>query len=208
MKALLLIDIQNDFLPGGMVEVPDGDQVIPIALQIIDLFDCVLFIRDWHPANHCSFAANHLWRKPGQNLEWKGVDQLLWPMHCIQDSFGAELAFTLPQEKIHHQVFKGTDPDFDSYSGFFDNARKNPTDLASFLHEKGIKDLYLMGLPLEFGVRYTALDAVALGFRTWIVEEGCKALNAQPRDEELVWKELRDSGVSLISSSKIAPISG
>ncbi|MBK7408146.1 MAG: bifunctional nicotinamidase/pyrazinamidase [Saprospirales bacterium] len=208
MKALLLIDLQNDYLPGGMVEVPEGDQVIPVANRLMEVFDLVIAVRDWHPANHQCFAANHLWRRPGQLIKLGEVDQLLWPMHCVQHSFGAELAIALRNEKIHRHFFKGTDPEVDSYSCFFDNARKNDTGLATFLHEKGVEELYLLGLPLEFGVRYTAIDALALGFRTWVIEDGCKAQNAEPGDGERIWKELREQGANLLQSAELVPLSG
>ena len=208
MKALLLIDLQNDYMPGGMVEVPEGDQVIPVANRMMEVFDLVIAVRDWHPATHQCFAANHLWRRPGQTIELGGVDQLLWPMHGVQHSFGAELAIALKEENIHRHFFKGTDPEVDSYSAFFDNARQNDTGLASFLHEKGVEELYLLGLPIEFSVRYTALDALALGFRTWVIEDGCKAQNVEPSDGDRILGELQEQGVRLLQSAELTPISG
>lgn len=177
MKALILIDLQNDFCPGGMSEVPGGGQAVAVANRLMDRFDLVVSVRDWHPGNHTSFAANHLWRRPGQTIVTHGIPQLLWPIHCVQNSFGAELAIALRQEKIHRHFFKGGDPEMDSYGGFFDNARKNESGLASFLHEKQVEELYLCGLPLEFSVRNTALDALALGFKTWVLSDACMPLH-------------------------------
>ena len=205
MKALLLIDLQNDFFPGGMVEVAHGNEVVPVANRLMEVFDLVVAVRDWHPANHGCFAANHLWRRPGQMIELGGVEQMLWPIHCVQNSFGAEMAMGLKEEKIHRHFFKGTDPEVDSYSGFFDNAHQNDTGLATFLHGNNVEELYLLGLPLEFGVKYSALDALALGFRTWIIEDGCKAQNA---DGDVILAELRERGAKLIPSILLLPNSG
>ncbi|MBK6904187.1 MAG: bifunctional nicotinamidase/pyrazinamidase [Saprospirales bacterium] len=176
MKALILIDLQNDFGPGGMAEIPGSGQAIAVANLLMEKFGCVAAVRDWHPANHLSFAANHPWRKPWQIIESHGLPQLLWPMHCVQNTFGAEMAIALRQEKIDRHFFKGTDPDMDSYGGFFDNAHLNDSGLASYLHERGIEELYLLGFPLEFGVKQTALDGLALGFRVRIVEDACPAM--------------------------------
>ncbi|MFZ2900701.1 MAG: bifunctional nicotinamidase/pyrazinamidase [Saprospiraceae bacterium] len=199
MKALILIDLSNDFCPGGMVEVPEGNQVVEVANRLMDAFELVVSVRDWHPAGHLSFAANHLWRRPGQEIELQGQTQLLWPMHCVQNSFGAELAMRLRQEKITRHFFKGTDPEADSYSAFFDNQKKNDTGLATFLHENGVEDVYLMGLPCEFGVRYSALDALALGFRTWVVADGCRAIE----ENEPVFEEIRGQGGKVILSEEL-----
>ena len=203
MNALLLIDLCNDFCPGGMVEVPEGNRVIPIANQLMDVFELTISVRDWHPADHVSFAANHLWRKPGQVIEAAGVEQLLWPMHCVQHSFGAELAIRLQIDKISRHFFKGADPDIDSYSAFFDNARQNHTGLSTFLHQNGVTDVYILGLPTEYGVRYTALDALALGFNTWIFEDGCLPHDADPQTQRTILRELQDQGARLISSQKL-----
>lgn len=187
-----------------MAEVPGGHQVIGVANRLMAVFELVISVRDWHPASHVSFAANHLWRRPGQEIELDGLTQLLWPMHGVQNSFGAELAMGLNQEGIHRHFFKGTDPETDSYSAFFDNAKKNHTGLATFLHENQVEDLYLMGLPVEFGVRYSALDALALGFRTWVVEDGCKASDENTQ----AFQDILDKGAELIRSEKILENAG
>jgi nicotinamidase/pyrazinamidase len=199
MNALILIDLSNDFCPGGMVEVPGGNQVVEVANRLMEAFELVVSVRDWHPAGHLSFAANHLWRRPGQEIELHGQTQLLWPMHCVQNSFGAELAMRLRQEKITRHFFKGTDAETDSYSAFFDNLKKNDTGLATFLHENGVEDVYLIGLPCEFGVRYSALDALALGFRAWVVADGCRAIHGN----EPVFKEIQEQGGQIILSEEL-----
>ena len=201
MKALILIDLQNDFCLGGMVEVPGSEKAVAAANRLMERFELVVAVRDWHPANHVSFAANHLWRKPGQTIDLHGMPQLLWPMHGVQNSFGAELAIGLDETKIHRHFFKGTDPETDCYGAFFDNPRKNETGLATFLHEKGVENIYLLGLPLEFGVRQTALDALALGFQVSVVEDGCRALDPEKGAEAL--EEMRKQGAVLLSSNEI-----
>src|SRR6187402_3494434 len=130
MKALLLIDIQNDFLPSGALTVPAGDQVIAVANRLMPEYELVVATQDWHPENHESFASQHAGRSIGEIKQLHGLDQILWPKHCVQGSYGAELAAELDQERIHHIVPKGTDPSVDSYSAFFDNARRNSTGLA------------------------------------------------------------------------------
>lgn len=199
MKALILIDLSNDFCPGGMVEVPEGHQAVETANRLMDAFGLVVSVRDWHPAGHLSFAANHLWRKPGQVIDLNGHPQLLWPMHSVQHSFGAELAMRLRQEKIARHFFKGTDPETDSYSAFFDNLKNNDTGLASYLHENGVEEVCLLGLPTEFGVRYSALDALALGFRTWVVADGCRAME----ENEPIFEEIRGQGGQIILSEEL-----
>ena len=118
-RALILVDIQNDFLPGGALEVGDGNAVVPVANTLMQHFDLVVASKDWHPANHGSFAANHPWRKPGQVIDLNGLDQILWPIHCVQESYGAEFARDLQDEQIEKIFYKGTDPEIDSYSAFF-----------------------------------------------------------------------------------------
>lgn len=184
-----------------MAEVAGSHQAIAVANRMMERFELVVAVRDWHPGNHGSFAANHPWRRPGQTIDLHGIPQLLWPMHCVQNSFGAELALALNQEKISRHFFKGTDPEVDSYGGFFDNARKNESGLVHFLREKGVEELYLLGLTLEFGVRYTAHDALALGFKTRVIGDGCSASN--PVDGGKILEEIVDRGGLLIQSNEI-----
>ncbi|MGH1436487.1 MAG: bifunctional nicotinamidase/pyrazinamidase, partial [Lewinella sp.] len=165
-SALLLIDLQNDFCPLGALPVEEGDLVIPIANALIPHFDTIVATQDWHPANHGSFAANHPWRKPGQVIDLHGLPQVLWPIHCVQESFGAEFVQELHQEKITKVFTKGTDPTIDSYSGFFDNDHRKATGMGDWLKEQGIDTVYVMGLATDYCVKFTALDALELGFTT------------------------------------------
>ena len=203
MKALLLVDIQNDFCPGGALEVKEGDQVVPIANQLMEYFDLVVATKDWHPANHGSFAANHPWRYPGQIIELDGLEQILWPIHCVKDSFGALLVKTLNTEKIEKIFQKGTDPNIDSYSGFFDNAHRKATGLGNFLKDKGVEEVYVMGLAQDYCVKYTILDALELGFKTYLIADGTRAVNLNPGDGDNAIKEMKAKGAIVINSNSL-----
>jgi nicotinamidase/pyrazinamidase len=201
MKALLLIDIQNDFCAHGALEVKDADAVVPIANRLMPLFDVVVATQDWHPANHKSFAANHLWRKVGQVIDLNGLPQILWPMHCVQNMMGAMFHKSLNTEGVHHVVQKGTDAEIDSYSGFFDNGKRKQTDMDDFLKSKGVKEVYIMGLATDYCVKYTALDAVALGYKTFLIEDGCRGVNLNEHDAEKAIEEMATNGVVIIDSN-------
>ncbi len=203
MRALILVDIQNDFCPGGHLEVPEGNQVVPIANALMDRFDLVVATQDWHPANHGSFAANHPWRKPGQVIDLNGLPQVLWPIHCVQESFGAEFVQALDADKIGHVFVKGTDPEIDSYSGFYDNGHRKATGMGDFLKEKGVDTVYVMGLATDYCVKFTALDAVALGFKTWLIEDGCRGVNLNAGDVEQAIADMRSGGVEVVNSSEV-----
>lgn len=204
-KALLLIDIQNDFCPGGALEVKEGNQVVPIANQLMPHFELVVATQDWHPATHGSFAANHPWRKPGQIIELDGLEQILWPIHCVQESFGAEFVQALHDEQIHQVFQKGTDPMIDSYSGFFDNGHRKSTGLAEWLRKKGVTDLVIMGLATDFCVKFTVLDALAEGFEVQVVQDGCRGVNLRAEDSDQAFQEMRAKGAKLIRSTDLVP---
>lgn len=203
MKALLLIDLQIDFLSGGALEVKDGDQVIPIANQLMEHFDLVVATKDWHPANHGSFAANHPWRKPGQVIDLNGLEQVLWTIHCVQNTFGSEFSPKLNDAGIHHIVYKGTDPEIDSYSGFHDNGHRKSTGLAEFLKEKGVEEVYIMGLATDFCVKFSVLDAIREGFRTNVVVDGCRGVNLAADDSAKAFEEMKAEGARLIQSAEV-----
>ncbi len=204
MKALILVDIQNDFCPGGALEVTEGDKVVAIANAIMDKFDLIIATQDWHPANHGSFAANHLWRKPGQVIELNGLEQILWPMHCVQESFGAEFHKDLNTEKINKIFQKGTDVEIDSYSGFFDNGRKKSTGLSDYLKDLKIEKVYVMGLATDYCVKFTALDALEQGFETYVIKDGTKGVNMQPKDSKNALLEMKEAGIHIVDSSEIS----
>lgn len=203
MRTLILVDLQNDFCPGGNLEVPKGDEVIPVANKMIPYFDLIVASKDWHPANHLSFAANHPWRRPGQVIDLNGVQQILWPMHCVQDSFGAEFVHGLQTDKISKIVYKGTDPEIDSYSAFFDNARKRSTGLGEYLQEQNVEEIYLLGLATDYCVKFTVLDAIDLGFKVHLITDGCRGINLEDGDVAKALTEMKEKGASLIASDEL-----
>lgn len=203
MKALLLVDIQNDFLPGGALPAQHGDEVIPVANCLASRFQRVYATQDWHPPDHGSFAANHPGREPFEVVELGGLEQTLWPVHCVQESHGAELAESLDRSRIARVFRKGTDPGIDSYSGFFDNGHRKATGLGEFLKEEGVSELYLLGLATDYCVKYTALDARRLGFRTVVVEDGCRGVEVQAGDVARALGEMARAGVELRRSSEV-----
>lgn len=198
MRALILVDIQNDFLPGGSLAVPSGDEVIPIANRAAQDFDLVVATQDWHPSQHGSFAANHAGKLPGDEIELAGLRQILWPTHCVQNTPGADFAAGLDQSHWTKVFRKGTDPDVDSYSGFFDNGRRHGTGLAEFLRLRDVSDVIVMGLATDYCVKYTALDAAGLGFRTHLLLAGCRGVNLQAGDVQRAIDEMQAAGVELI----------
>ena len=203
MRALILVDLQNDFCKGGALEVKNGDAAIPIANLLMPKFDIVVATQDGHPANHGSFAANHLWRKPGQVIDLYGLQQILYPIHCVQNSFGAMLKKGLNTEGVHKIIQKGTDADLDSYSGFFDNGRRKQTDLHDYLSSKNIDEVFVMGLATDYCVKFTALDALLLGYKTYFIEDGSWGMNLTEGDVDKAILEMKKAGVKIIHSSEI-----
>lgn len=203
MDALILVDIQNDFLPGGALAVKQGDEVIPIANALQKNFDLVVATQDYHPRNHLSFAANHPGKQPGDHIELKGLDQVLWPVHCVQGSQGAEFAQALDMDKVEKVFKKGTDPEIDSYSGFYDNGHLKATGLGDYLKQKGVGRVIIVGLAADYCVKFTALDAKNLGFDTIVVQDGTRAVNLQEGDFERAMDELRSKGVKISISNEI-----
>ena len=205
MKALVLVGLQSDFLAGGALPVPDGDAVIPMAnqLQLVTDFRFVVATQDWHPANHRSFAANHPGHVPGDWVKVGKGRQLLKPVHCVQQSRGAELAPSLSMTRINKVIRKGMEPDVDDYSGFFDGDHANLTGLSDYLREKNVNKVYLMGLTIEHGIKATALDAVGLGFKTWVIEDGCRPAEPHSDPARQAVEEMTGAGVTLISSKSL-----
>jgi nicotinamidase/pyrazinamidase len=204
VKALILVDLQYDFMPGGALAVPRGDEVVAVANALIARYELVVATRDWHPANHGSFASQHPGKKPGDHVLLDGVDQILWPDHCVQNTRGAELHDDLDASAIDHIVFKGIDPLVDSYSTFFDNARKRATGLEGFLLEKGVREVVLMGLATDYCVLYSALDAVTLGFQTSVVQDGCRGIDLRPGDVAASWQRMRAHGIVLLQAEGVS----
>jgi nicotinamidase/pyrazinamidase len=203
MKALILVDLQRDFFRNGALEIADAEAIIPVANRLMPLFDIVVVTQDWHPANHQSFAANHLWRKPGQTMQINAQPQLLWVIHCVQNSYGAELVAELDRENIDKIIQKGAKADIDSYSAFFDNSGQQSTGLHDYLQAQGIKKVYIMGVATDYCVKYTTLDALALGYDTFLIADGCRGANLTDGDSERAMLEMRDKGATWIAATDI-----
>lgn len=202
-SALILIDLQNDFCPGGALAVPSGDDVIAVANRLMPAFELVLASLDWHPEDHASFAINHPGKKIGDLLLLNNAQQILWPAHCTQASKGAELHPALIQTKIDRIFYKGMDKYVDSYSAFFDNEHRHSTGLADYLRTHAIENVYLLGLATDYCVKYSSLDAVALGFNVFVIEDACRGVELQAGDIETAYAEMRAAGVKLIQSADI-----
>jgi nicotinamidase/pyrazinamidase len=203
MNALLLVDLQNDFLPGGALGVPGGDEVIPIANRLQSKFELVVATQDWHPADHVSFAANHPGKTPGDVISLDGAQQVLWPVHCVEYTPGAELAAALDKRRIRKVFAKGADRQIDSYSGFYDNGRRRSTGLGEYLREQGVDEVYVLGLATDYCVKATALDAVGLGFKAWLVVDACRGVNLGPGDAERAIEAMQAAGVKLVLSEEL-----
>jgi len=207
MKALILVDIQNDFLPGGALAVPHGDEVVPVANKVSPRFDLVVATQDWHPPDHGSFAANHPGKKVGDVIDLHGLRQILWPVHCVQNTRGAEFAPGLDVSRVARVFRKGTDPTIDSYSGFFDNGHRRSTGLADYLRERGVDQVFVMGIATDYCVKFTALDAVQrAGLKVTLIEDGCRGVNLNAGDVEAAVDEMRRVGVKVVTSNELRPL--
>jgi len=202
-SALLLVDLQNDFCHGGNLAVPNGDEVISLANQLQNHFTCVVATKDWHPVNHLSFAANHPNKKPGDTVDLFGIEQILWPKHCVQNTFGAEFHPNLNVKNINKIIYKGTDTKIDSYSAFFDNGHLRQTELENYLHEQHIADIYVLGLATDYCVKYTCLDGIKLGFNVFLIQDACRGVELKTGDIKTVLNELEIAGVQICNSKEI-----
>ncbi|MFQ5806018.1 MAG: bifunctional nicotinamidase/pyrazinamidase [Phycisphaerae bacterium] len=201
--ALIIVDVQNDFLPGGALAVPKGEEVIPVANAVSPKLDLVVATQDWHPPDHDSFAANHPDKRPGDVIDLHGLRQILWPVHCVQNTRGAAFASDLDTSRVARVFQKGSDPGIDSYSGFFDNGRRRSTGLDDYLKERSVRDVYVLGLATDYCVKFTALDAADLGFRTFLIEDGCRAVELHPGDGPRAIQEMTHAGVGVVRSAEI-----
>lgn len=202
MKALILVDVQNDFMPGGTLEIANGDSIVPIINQLLPKFDLVVATQDWHPADHASFAGNHEGKNPFDIIDLFGMQQVLWPDHCVQGTKGAEFHPEMETLKIAAIFRKGMNPEIDSYSGFYDNGHRQSTGLAGYLKDKGADQLYFAGLAADICVYFTIKDALDEGFSAALIEDATCPLNA---DEFVKIKnELQENGVEIIQSNNLS----
>jgi nicotinamidase/pyrazinamidase len=198
MEALIIVDVQNDFLPNGALAVANGDEIIPFINSIQPDFELIIATIDWHPLHHSSFAVNNEGTEIGEVITLAGLNQIMWPAHCVQHSVGAALSSELDRERIQHFVTKGEDAEIDSYSGFFDNGRKKATGLNELLMDYGVTELTIVGLAADYCVKYTALDAKSLGYKTKVLLQGTRAVNMNPTDLDDAIAELRAKGVEVV----------
>jgi nicotinamidase/pyrazinamidase len=203
MKALIVVDVQNDFLPGGALPVPNGDEIIPIINELQERFELLVATQDWHPANHGSFAANHPGKKPGDQIILDRLEQILWPVHCVQNTHGADFAPTVNVKRVSRIFQKGTDPKIDSYSAFFDNAHRRATGLGDYLKEHAVTDVYLCGLALDYCVKFSALDARQLGFNTNVIKDACRAIALEQGDLNRALDEMKKAGVNVLKGLEL-----
>jgi nicotinamidase/pyrazinamidase len=207
-EALIIVDVQNDFCPGGSLPVPEGDAVVPVINRVQPRFELIVATQDWHPADHISFAANHPGRSVGEIIEVEGLPQVLWPVHCVQGTRGAALHPELDTSRIAHVVQKGVDPKIDSYSGFFDNACRRRTGLEEILRQAGVRKVYICGLATDYCVKFTALDAADLGFETFVIVDACRGVGLHPEDVPRAIEEMKLRGVRLVTSEEVLGQSG
>ena len=199
-KALIIVDVQNDFCEGGNLEVRDGSKVIPFInkIQESNHYDLIVATRDFHPKNHKSFASNNPGKKIGELGELNGCPQVMWPDHCVQGSSGSEFHKDLHKNHINKTFTKGTNPEVDSYSAFYDNDHKVSTGLAEWLRSRHVTDIEVVGLALDYCVKATALDALEEGFKTSVLLEGTKAVNLTSGDDQVAIEDLKRAGVRIV----------
>lgn len=201
MKTLIIIDVQNDFMPGGSLAVPQGNEIVPVINGILPQFDLVVATQDWHPPTHKSFASNHDGKKIFETIDLNGLEQKLWPDHCVQNTIGAEFHPNLNSGPVEAIFRKGMDPEIDSYSGFYDNGHKKSTGLAGYLREKGAKDLYFCGLAADICVYFSLVDALKDGFSATIIEDASRALDVD--GFENLKKDIKEKGGDVVTSSEL-----
>lgn len=203
IRALVIVDVQNDFLPGGALAVPHGDEIIPLINALAQKFDLIVATQDWHPRNHGSFADVHV-RRAGDRILLDGLEQLLWPVHCVAETEGAALSPLLDKNRFSAIFHKGVDPLVDSYSTFHDNGHKRSTGLAEFLSAHDVEEVYLVGLATDYCVKYSALDSLHAGFRTFVIEDACRGIDLNPGDSQEALNELKDAGAVILRSDQIS----
>ncbi len=203
MHCLILVDLQIDFMPGGALAVPLGNEVVEVANRLALKFDYVVASQDWHPSTHRSFASQHVGRKAGEVIELHGLEQVLWPDHCVQGTPGATFHDSLDLSRVNAVFQKGTDLEIDSYSTFYDNGHRRSTGLDRHLRDRGVATVCLMGLATDYCVKFSALDAASLGFRTSVVREGCRGIDLIPGDIERAWVEMEDAGIGILSEQDL-----
>lgn len=201
MKTLIIVDAQIDFMPGGALEVKEGDRIIPVINKILPQFELVVATQDWHPENHKSFAVNHSGKNEFEVIELNGLEQKLWPPHCVQETKGADFHPDLRSKPIEAIFRKGMDPEIDSYSGFYDNGHKKSTGLSGYLREKGATELYFCGLAADICVYFSLMDALKEGFSATLIEDA--AVPLIPEEFDKIKDDIQQKGGKIISSNAL-----
>jgi nicotinamidase/pyrazinamidase len=201
--VLIIVDVQNDFLPGGALAIAGGGAVIAPINAVAPRFDLVVATQDWHPSDHLSFAASHPGKNVGDTIELDGLPQVLWPVHCVQNTPGAQLAGGLDQNLLARVFQKGVDPSIDSYSGFYDNGHRRSTGLSQYLKDIGATELYIAGLATDYCVKATAIDAAGLGFHTHLLADACRAVELTPGASARAVEQMRRAGVEVLETSAL-----
>jgi nicotinamidase/pyrazinamidase len=198
MRALLIVDVQNDFCPDGALAVNDGHRVVPFINRIMGDFDVVAASQDWHPSDHGSFASNHPGKSPGEIIDLNGLPQILWPDHCVQKTHGAKFHPDLDVSGIEKVFKKGTDPTVDSYSAIFDNERRKSTGLDLWLKDKGVSEVWIAGLATDYCVKFTVLDLLDIGFQPNLLLEGCRGVELNSGDVQAAIDRMQEAGAVLV----------
>jgi len=198
-SALVLVDLQNDFCPGGNFPVAHGDEVIPIANKIQPYFDIVVATQDWHPSGHSSFASSYAGKSPGDLVMLGDIEQVLWPDHCVQNTKGADFYPSLNCSHFTKIFHKGVDKNIDGYSAFYDNAHLRDTGLGDYLRSEGVETIYMMGLATDYCVKFSCLDALQLGFNVCVIENGCRGIEFNSGDVAASLQAMKNAGAQLLN---------
>lgn len=202
-KGLIIVDVQNDFLPNGALAVQSADEILPLINLLVELpFDVCVASQDFHPKKHVSFAST--WgKKANERIMVEEIEQTLWPDHCVQGTAGAEFTSQLNVSRFEHVVHKGIDPNVDSYSTFFDNQKHRTTGLEDYLRKKGVQELYFAGLTTEYCVFYSVMDALELGFTPYVIIDACRGIDLRPGDVERALRIMVERGAMLVTTDQV-----
>jgi nicotinamidase/pyrazinamidase len=202
-KALIVIDVQNDFCPGGNLAVNDGDKVVPVINSVMNKFDIIIGTQDWHPQSHVSFASNHKGKNVYDQIDVDGIIQTLWPDHCVQGTCGADFHKDINNNKFNCVIRKGANPKIDSYSAFVENDKKSETGLHGYLNALKVKAICLCGLATDYCVYYSAMDAVKYGFITSVLINACKGINVPEGSIDKCIKDMKGAGIKVIKTGEL-----
>lgn len=201
MNALILVDIQNDFVPGGRLAVPDGDAIVPMVNELQASFSLIVATQDWHPPGHKSFASNHTGKQNFERISLHGLEQVLWPDHCVQGTAGADFHTGLSTQKVEAIFRKGMDPEIDSYSAFYDNGARKSTGLSGYLRERKIRKVFVCGLAADYCVAFTAKDALRENFDTFVIADATRPIYADGMKR--AFDEIIGMGGQIIESANL-----